>query len=77
MLNELSRNDNNFSFYFQDCHGSLTDNPAPIQDDTQNYLIDSGYQNATHTQVRKERIFVIGFIDPKLFFFIRYNFAEY
>ncbi len=38
-------------FNFQDCHGSLSDNPAPIQDDTQNYMIDSGYQNATHTQV--------------------------
>lgn len=41
-----------FLFPFQDCHGSLTANPAPIQDDTQNYMIDSGYQNATHTQVR-------------------------
>lgn len=41
----------NNCFQFQDCHGSLSDNPAPIQDDTQNYMIDSGYQNATHTQV--------------------------
>lgn len=41
----------NFLSNFQDCHGSLTANPAPVQDDTQNYMIDSGYQNATHTQV--------------------------
>ncbi|KAJ6646048.1 hypothetical protein Bhyg_01257 [Pseudolycoriella hygida] len=35
----------------EDCHGShSTENSAPVQDDTQNYIIDSGYQNATHTQ---------------------------
>lgn len=26
-------------------------NAAPIQDDTQNYIVLDGFQNATHTQV--------------------------
>ncbi|XP_073844167.1 MOXD1 homolog 1 [Musca autumnalis] len=35
-----------------DCHGSFTDrNAAPIQDDTQNYIVLDGFQNGTHTQV--------------------------
>ena len=36
----------------QDCHGAATQhNAAPIQDDTQNYMVKDGFQNATHTQV--------------------------
>lgn len=42
-------------FYSQDCHGSSQGNGAPIQDDTQNYIVDSGYQNATHTQIQFHR----------------------
>ncbi|KNC32203.1 MOXD1-like protein 1, partial [Lucilia cuprina] len=35
-----------------DCHGSYSQhNAAPIQDDTQNYIVLDGFQNATHTQV--------------------------
>uniref|UniRef100_A0A1I8PU30 DOMON domain-containing protein n=1 Tax=Stomoxys calcitrans TaxID=35570 RepID=A0A1I8PU30_STOCA len=35
-----------------DCHGSFTEhNAAPIQDDTQNYIVLDGFQNGTHTQV--------------------------
>ncbi|XP_022225581.2 MOXD1 homolog 1 isoform X1 [Drosophila obscura] len=39
-----------------DCHGSKNSpNGAPVQDDTQNYNVVSGYQNDTHTNVRFTR----------------------
>lgn len=34
-----------------DCHGPKTGNGVPIQDDTQNYIVVDGFQNATHTEV--------------------------
>lgn len=41
--------------YFQDCHGQRDGNGAPIQDDTQNYTVINGYQNATHTVIQFKR----------------------
>ncbi|GAB0098044.1 uncharacterized protein DMENIID0001_137340 [Sergentomyia squamirostris] len=38
-----------------DCHGPSSGNGAPIQDDTQNYVIEEGSQNATHTQIQFRR----------------------
>lgn len=44
-----------YVLYLQDCHGPATGHGAPIQDDTQNYLIENGIQNATHTEVQFRR----------------------
>lgn len=41
--------------YLQDCHGMGGDNSIPIQDDTQNVLVEEGYQNGTHTQIQFRR----------------------
>ncbi|XP_059608084.1 MOXD1 homolog 1 [Phlebotomus argentipes] len=38
-----------------DCHGPSSGNGAPIQDDTQNYVVEEGTQNATHTQIQFRR----------------------
>uniref|UniRef100_A0A336L841 CSON004817 protein n=1 Tax=Culicoides sonorensis TaxID=179676 RepID=A0A336L841_CULSO len=38
-----------------DCHGPRDGNGAPIQDDTQNYTVINGYQNATHTVIQFKR----------------------
>ena len=50
---QIQRNKNKkLSYLFQDCHGSFAqNNAAPIQDDTQNYIVLDGHQNGTHTQV--------------------------
>lgn len=44
-----------FHLFPQDCHGIGGDNNIPVQDDTQNVLIDEGYQNGTHTQIQFRR----------------------
>ncbi|KAL9918508.1 MOXD1 homolog 1 [Glossina fuscipes fuscipes] len=39
-----------------DCYGSAVHhNVAPIQDDTQNYIVLNGFQNSTHTQIEFSR----------------------
>uniref|UniRef100_A0A453Z062 DOMON domain-containing protein n=1 Tax=Anopheles gambiae TaxID=7165 RepID=A0A453Z062_ANOGA len=38
-----------------DCHGSKDNHHMPVQDDTQNYHIESGFQNLTHTSVTFRR----------------------
>lgn len=47
-----------FIFYsnsLQDCHGSREAPGKPVQDDTQNYTVINGYQNATHTIIQFQR----------------------
>lgn len=39
----------------QDCHGIGGDNNTPVQDDTQNVIIEDSYQNGTHTQIQFRR----------------------
>lgn len=40
---------------FQDCHGIGSESTVPVQDDTQNVLVEEGYQNGTHTQIQFRR----------------------
>jgi hypothetical protein len=42
-------------YYLQDCHGPSEGNGRPTQDDTQNYIVESGYQNGTHTKITFRR----------------------
>lgn len=44
-----------YFFFLQDCHGGKDGRRAPVQDDTQNYHVESGYQNLTHTTVTFRR----------------------
>ena len=44
-----------FFIIFQDCHGSRNGNGEPVQDDTQNYIVEEGYQNLTHTKIKFRR----------------------
>lgn len=70
-----------FHYYFfeQDCHGIGGENDVPAQDDTQNFQIEEGFQNATHTQIQFRRslqtcdphdiaITVSNFLSKSLFF---------
>lgn len=53
----FTQNGLNVNIYLQDCHGSVSSSvaggmsTAPVQDDTQNYIVVDGFQNSTHTQV--------------------------
>uniref|UniRef100_A0A182SYM7 DOMON domain-containing protein n=1 Tax=Anopheles maculatus TaxID=74869 RepID=A0A182SYM7_9DIPT len=52
---ESSERENKFNQNLFDCHGSKDNHHMPVQDDTQNYHIESGYQNLTHTSVTFRR----------------------